>query len=164
MYHEAFALSKYEGSWTKAEAAARKRRDELLPSMPERDHGKGRLTKRNTSGVVGVSLGLRTVTQADGSLCTYTRWIAKWPECPKRGGMPWSVIAYGEDDAFVLAALSREMESTNSEEILARLEQIREKKAYNEILSKRKTKARTLAKRKEKTFGVAPGKKAGRKD
>ena len=151
MYHQAFALSKYEGSWTQAEAAARERRDELLPNMPKRDSGRGRMTRRNSSGVVGVSLGLRTVTQADGSLRTYTRWIAKWPDCPKRGGMPWSVMAYGEDDAFVLAALSREMESIDAKKILAELERIKDKKKYQEILSKRKSKANTIAKRKTKT-------------
>jgi hypothetical protein len=150
MYHEAFALSKYEGSWTKAEAAARARRDELLPSMPASDHGKGRLTRRNSSGVVGVSLGLRTVIQADGSPRTYTRWIAKWPECSKRGGMPWSVMAYGEDDAFVLAALSREMETINADEVLATLKRIKGKKKYDQLLSKRKSKASTIAKRKER--------------
>ncbi len=150
MYHEAFALSKYEGSWTQAEAAARKRRDELLPTMPERNHGKGRMTSRNTSGIVGVSLGLRTVTQVDGSRRTYTRWIAKWPECPKRGGMPWSIMAYGEDDAFVLAALSREMESTKPDAVLSMLKEIKGTKKYDEILAKRRKKAGAVAKRKEK--------------
>jgi len=149
MYHESFALSKFDGSWTKAEAAARIRRDELLPEMPEREFGKGRLTRRNTSGVVGVSLGQRTVTKADGSETTYTRWIAKWPECPSRGGMPWSTLTYGEDDAFVLAALSRKLESTDRDEVVAAMEKIRNKKEYKNILQNRKAKASTISKRKK---------------
>jgi len=160
MYHESFALSKFNGSWPKAEAAARIRRDELLPEMPERDFGKGRVTRRNTSGVVGVSLGQRTVTKANGTPCTYTRWIAKWPDCPSRGGMPWSTLTYGEDDAFVLAALSREMESTNRDEVVKKLKSIKGKAAYKKILSNRKAKASTIAKRK---LAAGPRKKKSKR-
>ena len=154
MYHESFAISKFKGSWTKAEEAARTRRDELLPSMPERDFGKGRVTKRNTSGVVGVSLGQRVVTTAAGGQTTYARWISQWPECPRRGGMPWSVLTFGEDDAFVLAVLSRQLESVNRDEVLAALKKIKGKKAYKDILANRTAKAGTIAKRKVKAGSV----------
>ena len=98
--HESFAISKFDGSWTAAEDAARARRDILLPTLPARDSGKGRVTRRNTSGVVGVSLGTRSVIQKNGETHTYSRWIAKWPGCSKPGGMPWSLRTFGEDDAI----------------------------------------------------------------
>ena len=85
-----------------------------------------------------------------GETHTYSRWIAKWPGCSKPGGMPWSLRTFGEDDAFVLAALSRELESTNRQQVLAKLESIKGEKPYETILSKRKAKAAAIVKQKAK--------------
>ena len=48
-----FTLAKY-GTWAKAEAAAQRWVKVQLKTLPPVDSGKGRMTKRNESGFVGV--------------------------------------------------------------------------------------------------------------
>jgi hypothetical protein len=49
----------------------------------------------------------------------------------------WPVQAYGEDDAFVLAVLSRRLETDDRETVLSEFMRIADRKPYREILALR---------------------------
>ena len=59
-----------------------------------------------------------------------------WPGCPKRAGIGWSVNQYGFEDAFVLAVLSRELESVDRKKLLATHKRIKGKARYKKILDR----------------------------
>ena len=67
---------------------------------------KGRRTKSNTSGAVGVSIKVEKGRLA-GS--TYRYWWARWPGCPS--GVKFSILEHKNQKAFVLARIARELES-----------------------------------------------------
>ena len=93
-WHETFTLSKYGNSWEKAEAAAKRRRTILLKELPEPASRKGVMTDRNQSGAVGVHFSQRKHTAPNGNVYYYPHFYAKWPGCPKRAGIGWSVNQY----------------------------------------------------------------------
>lgn len=96
------------------------------------------MSARNTSGVVGVYLSERKTRKPNGTEYHYWAWIARWPGCPRSGGMVWTVgDRLGEDDAFVLAVLSREKKSVNRKALMASLERMRGNKTYDRILAKK---------------------------
>lgn len=132
-YQKNFTLNEYK-SWTKAEREAKKWVKEMLEKLPDRATSKGKLTSRNTSGVVGVRL-VNSVKYKNGSPYESWRWLAFWPDCPYRGGISWATLKYGDDEAFVLAVLSRKMESIDREAILKKFNRIKGKKSYNDILA-----------------------------
>lgn len=134
-WHETFSIRKF-GGWTKAEAAAKKRREELIKELPDPIPQKGRMTKRNQSGVVGVHFSEKKHTKPNGKVYWYPQWYTKWPGCPRRGGVAWSVNQFGFDDAFVLAVLTREMESVDRKKILAKFKRLKGTKKYKDILKK----------------------------
>lgn len=89
----AIALALRENNrWTKKIVAARK----------------GRKTKSNTSGVVGVSIKLEKGRKLRS---TYRYWWARWPECP--AGIKFSILEHKTRKAFALACIARELESRN---------------------------------------------------
>ncbi len=64
-------------------------------------------SRRNTSGVVGVRLGARTV-ECDGEIRTYRFWVAQWTNGPgRRKSRSFSIARYGDDDAFEMAQAAR---------------------------------------------------------
>jgi hypothetical protein len=132
-WHETFTLSKYGNSWEKAEKAAKRRRAILIKELPEPATCKGLMTKRNQSGAVGVHFSQRKHVTPSGKVYYYPHFYAKWPGCPKRAGIGWSVNQYGFEDAFALAFLSREMESVERKEILAKFKSVQRTKRYKEI-------------------------------
>jgi hypothetical protein len=67
---------------------------------------KGRKTKSNRSGVVGVSMKTEK-GRARGS--RYRYWWARWPACPS--GVKFSIIENNPTKAFALAQIARELES-----------------------------------------------------
>lgn len=67
---------------------------------------KGRRTKSNTSGVVGVSM---KVEQGRLPGSTYRYWWARWPGCPS--GVKFSILEHKNQKAFALARIARELES-----------------------------------------------------
>jgi len=132
-WHETFTLSKYGNSWEKAEAAAKRRRTALLKELPEPASRKGVMTDRNQSGAVGVHFSQRKHTAPNGNVYYYPHFYAKWPGCPKRAGIGWSVNQYGFEEAFVLAVLSREKESVDRKAILTAFKRLQKTKRYKTI-------------------------------
>lgn len=127
-YQENFTLRKYK-TWKAAEAAAdkwvKKMKKELPPAAPRKD----RMTKRNSSGVVGVWAFLD-----ESKTNSYCRWYARWPGCPNRGGVSFSADKLGDDDAFACAYLARTNETTDREWILKKLNSFRKTKKYKQVL------------------------------
>lgn len=67
---------------------------------------KGRLSKSNTSGVVGVSIKLE---KGRTPKSVYRYWWARWPDCP--AGVKFSILEHKTRKAFALACIARELES-----------------------------------------------------
>ena len=137
MHHKDFTLKEY-GGWTEARRAARKWVEEMLPKLPPKMSSKGRLTKQNHSGEVGVHWSPGKVKKANGNVYECPKWIAKWPGCPNKGGISWTEKQFEHEGAFVLAVLSRRLESISRDKILTEFESIAGTKKYNEIVSKMK--------------------------
>ncbi|MBI2511005.1 MAG: hypothetical protein HYV96_03445 [Opitutae bacterium] len=136
-YQENFTLKQY-GTWDAAERAARNWVREMIRSLPPETPKKGRLTKSNKSGVVGVWLTPVRFKRKSGKEYEYWRWVANWPNCKLRGGVAWYVHQYGDDPAFVLAVLSRQSECVNRSEILALFDKIDGTKEFDAIIERRK--------------------------
>ena len=86
-------------------SAARVFRDELIARLPQSDRpaAAGKLTRRNVSGVVGVS---RVVVRT--TVTRYTFWQATWSPRPgERRRVKFSIRRYGEERAFELACEAR---------------------------------------------------------
>jgi hypothetical protein len=69
---------------------------------------KGRKTKSNKSGIVGVSLKTER-GRSRGSVYKY--WWARWPGNPS--GVKFSILEHKRDKAFQLAMIARELEQTD---------------------------------------------------
>ncbi|MCB1232655.1 MAG: hypothetical protein KDN19_20580 [Verrucomicrobiae bacterium] len=99
-------------SWGGRKAAlerARQFRDRLLNRLERRDSGKARShsipASRNRSGVVGVA----RVINIGANGIEYASWQATWsPSAGARRRVRFSVLRYGEDEAFRLACDARE--------------------------------------------------------
>jgi hypothetical protein len=131
-----FSLATYgtrEAAETAAAAWVRTKIRELPPELPRKD----RMTSRNRSGVVGVWLVPVRFAKPDGRRYEYWRWTANWPGCAHRGGVSWYVHQYGDDDAFVLAVLSRRMETVDRPAVLAEFDRIDGTPAHDAILARR---------------------------
>src|SRR5438270_7067182 len=89
VYEQYFTVKEY-GTWKRAEAAARAWLAELIPLLPAAIPREGRLTRRNHSGVVGVSRSRGLVKKPDGRAYECPRWIAQGEGCPLHGGLSWS--------------------------------------------------------------------------
>lgn len=131
-YQKNFTLREYS-TWTAAEKAGARWVKKMIRELPEETPRVGRMSKRNSSGIVGVWPTIDRHTRG-GKKYEYCRWGARWPECPRKGGIRWSVSEYGDNDAFVLAALSREYESVDRDWLLKKLKRIRKTKRYKTIL------------------------------
>ena len=93
------------GGVEEALTIARAYRNELIKSLPDpvRAGAEGKMTRRNVSGVVGVS---RIVIKS--GLRRYEFWQATWScDSGVRKRMKFSVRRYGEDRAFELACVAR---------------------------------------------------------
>jgi hypothetical protein len=123
-----FTLRQY-GTWKAAQAAADKWVAETKRALPPPAPRKDRMTRRNSSGIVGVWAFLD-----DTKKNTYCRWYARWPGCPNRGGVSFSADRMGDDDAFACAYLARKYETVDREWILRKLESFKRTKQYKEIL------------------------------
>jgi hypothetical protein len=127
-----FTLAQY-GTWQKAQAAADKWVKSQLKSLPPVESGKGRMTKRNESGFVGVYAQLNK-NRHNKNLSDDIRWSARWPECPNRGGVSFSARKYGDSDAFICAWLARNHETVDRDWILERLKSFKKTKKCAQIL------------------------------
>lgn len=112
-----FYVSDY-GSWKAARRAAARWEADKAKELPARISIKGLMTKRNRSGVVGVRLAREVQRKPSGAEYVYWTWHAHWPGCPHTGGISWRTHVHGDAEAFVLALLSRQMESIDRGKIL----------------------------------------------
>jgi hypothetical protein len=94
------------------------------------------MTRRNHSGEVGVHWSPGIVKKPNGNVYGCPKWIAKWPNCPNKGGISWTEKQFEHEGAFVLAVLSRRLETINRDKILTEFESILGKKKCAEIVSK----------------------------
>lgn len=133
-----FPVKEY-GSWKKAETAGASWVESMKKQLPaSQSNEPGRMTARNSSGFVGVYLSERKVRKPSGNQYHYWAWIARWPGCPHSGGVVWNVSSnLSDNDAFVLAVLSRQKESTDRKALRAELKRIHGKKTYKAILEKK---------------------------
>ncbi len=140
-YQANFTLHEY-GDWKAALAAGQNWVDSMTKNLPARNTGKGGLTARNKSGVVGVYFHHQTLTKKVGSknkIYKFQSWIARWPGCVHRGGVKWPIKGFGTDDAFVLAVLCRKMETVDRDSVIDTLNGIKDTPEYVELLALRKS-------------------------
>lgn len=131
-----FSLHVY-GSWRKAAKAARRWVRLKLAELPEPTSMKDRKTARNSSGVVGVRLADATRKRGP-KLYPDWRWVALWPQCPKSGGIGWSVNKYGDERAFISAFLARESESVDRDAIEAEVKRLKGTSRYRKALARKR--------------------------
>ena len=127
-YQSNFTLRKYK-TWKEAEAAADRWVRKMKRELPDAAPRKNRMTKRNSSGVVGVWAFLD-----ESKTNAYCRWYARWPECPNRGGVSFSADKLGDNDAFACAYLAGVNETTDREWVLKKLDSFRKTKKYKQVL------------------------------
>jgi len=137
LYQCDFTLKEYI-TWENAEVAAQRWvRNKLKFLPPKRSMVKGANTTRNTSGFVGITRKKMVNTRSYGHY-EYWSWIARWPSCPNPGGITWTTNKVGDDEAFVLAVLSRRLESIDRDKIRAEFSKIQGTEAYDEIIRKKR--------------------------
>ena len=132
-YAENFSFKEY-GGVNKAKVAAKAWVVDQLQVLPPPVPEKNRMTVRNRSGVVGVRLAHDFRNSARQQYEAW-RWVAHWPGCARRGGLSWACEKYGDDQAFVLAYLTRRAETLDRDAVIAVLTEIRRKKEYQRILA-----------------------------
>lgn len=144
-HQQNFSLRDY-GSWEAAERAGavwvRKKLSELPPPKTTR----GIMNVRNTSGVVGVNLGVTVRKMQNGNVHLYPRWTARWPGCPHKGGLSIKIVYNGvtdsefhlnEKEAFVLAVLALENEEISRDRLQSLYASIKGSSKYKSILARR---------------------------
>jgi hypothetical protein len=99
------------------------------PCSPE-----GRMSSRNKSGIVGI-YPKRSLAKRNGLY--YFSWAAKWKGCPSRGGISWPCIEHTDNGAYILAALSLEMRTTDRDRVEEEYEKIKGTPKSKEILRSR---------------------------
>ena len=122
------------GGKEKAYEAALQCYKSMLATLPPPISLKGRMTKLNKSGVVGVRLAKEVQNKPSGAQYIYWCWEAKWPGCPMRGGVGWRANIYGEEDAFVMAVLCRRMETIDRKRVHNAFLAVKASSEYNDIL------------------------------
>lgn len=132
-YARNFSLAEYS-SWEKAEDAATQWLEKIKVSLPPPITSKDNLTARNVSGFVGVSLK-KSTKYSPNYETTHYAWHAFWPG--NANGTRWAVEKYGDDQAFVRAVLSRQLESTDRNEIEATYEKVHGTQEYHSILEQK---------------------------
>jgi len=132
LHQQNFTLRQF-GTWTKAEAAAKRWVKDKLQELPPPLPMKNRMTRRNSSGVVGVRLVHSVRRRGDREYGDW-RWIAFWPGCENAGGVGYSVNRYGDETAFVLACLARRLESVDRAHIEGELVGFRKTADYRRLL------------------------------
>ncbi len=129
LHSEHFGLAKY-----KTQAAAKKAatawvnvlRSSLPPSTPPRN----RMTKRNSSGLVGVHIKRSARRGSD-----HYAWHAFWPG--NQSGITWAVLKYGDERAFVCAAISRQLETADRSRVEQEYGRIKGTAGYRKLLAQK---------------------------
>ena len=105
-----------------------------LASLPPKISTKNIKTRRNHSGVVGVYLSKGIQKKPSGAQYSYPQWVARWPGCPKRGGVLFRANTYGEEGSFVMAVLCRRMETVDKKKVHNAFLAAKASSEYNDIL------------------------------
>jgi hypothetical protein len=115
-----FSDSTYNGK-AKSMKAAKECYEKWVSELPPPDTSAGKLTSRNTSGVVGVHYSHDVDSRYPG--CQYESYIASWlDENGRRRNMRFSVNKYGKKGAFDLAVIARDSRVESREAAVAMLE------------------------------------------
>lgn len=130
-----FPLKKYK-TWPRAERAAKRWLKATTPKLPPAISSKNRMTRRNTSGVVGLHPHYHTIRRRRKTY-EYFNWVSRWPGCKFTGGVRWSVNKFGDDDAWVLAVQCRRMETEDRDRVIASVASL-SSKAYSNALKLRR--------------------------
>ncbi len=157
-------ISKYfsdsqNGGKRKALIAAKACYDELLKTMgPANASPTGRLTSRNSTGVVGVHVAYTQDNRYPG--CEYYAYCASWvTESGKREKASFAWNKYGQDLAMELAILARDRRISDREKVVALYEQTGASKKSG----KGKTVKKTVKKQAKKTVKKKAVKRAAKK-
>lgn len=147
------------GGKAKAKLAARELYEQWVQELPEPDSSVGKLSARNTTGVVGVHYSLDADERFPN--CAYDSYIASWlSDDGKRTKIGFSCNRYG-DDAFALACLAREKRLTDRAKVLAlhaRQSASKKKKAAS-TTKRASAKKKAVATKKKVVTKKAPTKK-----
>ncbi len=137
-YQKNFPAKKH-GGWGKAKKLALEWVAEMkqeLPPVQESTYNK--MTSKNTSGVVGVTIRSLNLTRPNGKKYAYWTWIAKWPSCKYKGGVRFNVgEKWSDEDAFTLAVIARTYQMNDREKVVAYFKKINGKKEHKQILNKK---------------------------
>ncbi|MBU6198517.1 MAG: hypothetical protein KGI64_08195 [Xanthomonadaceae bacterium] len=88
------------------------------------------MTKRNSSGLVGVHIKRSARRGSD-----HYAWHAFWPGKP--GGISWAVLKYGDAQAFVYAAISRQLETVDRGRVEQEFRRIKGTAGYRKLLAQK---------------------------
>lgn len=143
-----FGLREYR-TWKAAEEAAQKWIRKMKRELPPVSDGRGIMNKRNRSGIVGVWPRITNFKSKDADI-DYCRWYARWPGCPLKGGISFSAEQFGDDQAFAMAYLARENETTDREWIKKRFNSFQKTKKYREVIDQKKLEFINIGKKKPK--------------
>jgi hypothetical protein len=97
-----------------------KMNDSLGPIPPRSPEG--RMSSRNKSGIVGI---YPKRSLAKRNRVYYYSWAARWKGCPRPGGISWPCIEHTDNGAYILAALSHEMRTTNRDRVIEEYEKVK---------------------------------------
>lgn len=132
------------GSWEIAEAQAAAWLNTLIAKLPHPTTSKGRLTRRNRTGVVGVSFQYDCHTLKSGQTTVYPNYVAKW--VGRASGVTWMFSTYGGgENAFLLACLCRQMQTSVRAEVVKALEALNENERQNLLALRRPLPAQELS-------------------
>src|ERR1017187_3090835 len=80
------------------------------------------MSSRNKSGIVGI-YPKRSLAKRNGVF--YYSCAARWKGCPSPGGISWPCIEHTDNGAYVVAALSHEMRTTNPDRVIEEAEKVK---------------------------------------
>ena len=110
-YQQNFSLRHY-GSWEKAAEAAASWLAQLQLRLPLRFESQSRPSPRNRSGMVGVHYRAGRRVLRCGDPVEYPSYVSRWPGA--KAGVRWMFSTHrGEENAFLLACISREIRSAD---------------------------------------------------
>lgn len=138
-HQEVFPL-KMHGSWETAEQAADVWIRKMERTLPPPITAKNLMTRRNSSGVVGVHPRHEVIRKPNGKEYEYDYWVSRWPGCRLKAGVKWAIHTYGDEDAFVLAVLCRELENDSRERVIEEFMTGVGDARYQQILKRRSEK------------------------
>jgi hypothetical protein len=131
LHSENFGLAKYKSKGA-AKKAAMAWVNALKASLPPPIPSKNRKTRRNSSGVVGVHIKRSARRGMD-----HYAWHAFWPGRP--GGVCWGILKYGNERAFVCAAISRQLETVDRNRVEQEYLRIKRTPEYRRILRRKQS-------------------------